>query len=501
MPLPTLDGDNNDKRKNSLPSMPPIGNEGGSNRSLPNFENEGESSNQLPNFEEEDSHTRESEQRLPEENFPEEDFSEMPVSSAISGYEEEELQKNGDVYQEIENIEEEESRKALPSTKVPEETSIMEEDDYNPDYEKDLEELKKDKYVDKKNKKIVPFGGKKSKKKFVKSSDFDDRKNNLAKTKMTQFFILVVIAVLFLVGLKNTFLPAHVYSDDQIRQFAAEGAGKTGFPDERGRSFVENFMNSYLSIDDSKPEQLDILGGFYGKSKTENQSFGETNMTWSNHSKQKVLISPKVYEAELLSDHSAQYKLNAYVSNTDGSVVNGEKSAGRWLSFSVNVYYDAENDTLSITPDSPSLVPSYKISKPADVPERAPYGNGNVNAEILPALTPTINGFVEAYAKSSRDSHESIIQYIDDKNDISLYDGFGGAVMLDGDPTDAIQKVVYDSDDGIYRVIVTVKWVDTAAAKDDYQVGYTSRYIMRIKPIEGGKYAVSSFVPYTYFKK
>lgn len=493
MPLPTLDGDNNEKRKNSLPSMPPIGNEGGSN-SLPTFESDDskveENKHELP-------------QEFPNENFNEEEFSEMPVSSAISDYEEEDFKKNGDVYEEIEHIEDEEKedRKPLPQAETKRETTLADEDDYNPDYEKDLEDLKKDKFVDKKNKRIIPFGGKKSKKKFVKSSDFDDRKNQLAKTKMIQFSMIALILIMFLVGLKNTFLPSHVYTDDQIRQFAAEGAGQTGFPDERGRSFVENFMNAYLSIDDSRPEQIDILSSFYGKAQFENGAFEETNMTWGVNSKQKVLISPKIYEATMLDAYSAQYKLNTYVSSTDGSIVKGEKSAGRWLSFSVNVYYDKEGETLSVTPDSPSLIPSYKISKPENVPPRAAFGNGTVNEDILPALTPTINGFIEAYARSSREDHESIIQYIDDKNDISLYDGFGGAVELNGDPTESIEKVIYNSDDGIYRAIVTVKWIDTVASKEDYQVTYTSKYIMRIKPIEDGKYAVSSFVPYTYFKE
>lgn len=502
MPLPTLNGDNGgDKRdnKSSLPKMPSLPSETtklpeniGLPKELPSFTDSEQPKAPLPSFD--------SSERVEDfvssdiKDEPKDEFSQLPIEDTIE--EDNDEEENKELYEEIEKIEEKKSPLPTPSKK---EENYQTEEDYNPDYEKDLEEGKKRKFIDKKNKKIIPFGGKKSKKKkFVKSSDFDDRKNLLAKTKIMQFSVISIIVIMFFLGLKNTFLPAHVYTSEQIKQFAAEGAGQTGFPKERGQSFVENFMNSYLTIDPSRPELYEILNVFYGREGAKNEEYGQKNMTWTNDTKQKVIIAPKVYSVELLTDYSAQYKLNAYVSNTDGSVVDGEGSAGRWLSFSVNLYYDKESDTLAITEDSPSLIPSYKVSPGSEVPERAPSGNGEVNEEILPAITPTINGFIEAYAEASRDSHESIIQYIDDKNDINLYDGFDGAVKLNGDPSEAIKKVAYNSDDGIYRVFVTVDWLDTAATQDDYQVGYTSKYIMRVKPVEDGKYAVSSFVPYTY---
>lgn len=459
MPLPSLDGDNrNEKRDEKV--------------TLPDFE--------MPPIPTED------------------DFQPLPVEDAL--YKEDDSKENAEIYEEVAKVKEE---KELP--KVDENEGLLDrtENDYNPDYKEDLkrEEDEKDRFIDKKKKRLIPFGGDKSKKKsLVKSSDFDERKNKLAKTKIMQFFIISVILLLFLMGLKNTFLPAHVYTDEQIKQFAAEGAGQTGFPSERGEAFVESFMESYLTVDRTKAELLDVLGDFYGKERLNNNSADLLNMEWGYETKQNIIIAPKVYQVDLYTDYSAQYRVSAYVSNTNGEVATGTESAGRWLSFAVNVYHDTKNDSLAIVPGSPTIIPAYKISNQTAIPQRLPLGNGQVNKDIQPALTPTINGFVEAFAKSSLESHESVVQYIDDKSNIELISGFGGSVVLNGGPNEAIKKTVYDGDDGIYRVDVTVKWIDAAASQGDNRVSYEARYIMRVNSIGNGKYAVSSFVPYTYYK-
>src|SRR5690606_22611269 len=114
------------------------------------------------------------------------------------------------------------------------------------------------------------------------------------------------------------------------------------------------------------------LSYFYGEDGFTNDNFDKLNMRWSSESVQTIILPPKVFEVELMSEYSAQYKVSAYVSNTDGEVSYGNGSAGRWLSFAVNVYYDIEKDALAITPDSPSIIPAYKITKQTDVPKRAP---------------------------------------------------------------------------------------------------------------------------------
>lgn len=490
MSLPNLN-DNNNKSglpaAPQLPTMPTI-----EDNVMPNIEEEVMpeiNSSEMPEIDDEQ------EQYIDEQdNFDEdkESFEEVHIEDVFNN---DDSKDNDEIYQEADDIRVEHK---VPQMVRNEEIELQ--DDYNPDYEEDLEKEGEHKYVDKKRKKLIPLGGKRSRRK-VKSSEFDERENKLTKTRIIRSLIMIGFLLLFLLGLKNTFLPSHVYTSDQIKDFAAQGAGQTGFPDERGQAFVENFMSNYLTVDRSNPELMDRLSFYYGEDNDSRLNFERLNMSSGTDSKQVIITPPKVYEKELMTEYSAQYKVSTYVSDTDGSVSTEKGSAGRWLSFAVNVYYDKDKDSLAITPDSPIVVPSYKIISDTDVPERAPFGNGTVNNDIAPALNPTINGFVKAYAEASIESHDSILQYIEDKDDISLYDGFGGSVELSGDPSTAITRVIYDGDDDIYRAILTIKWIDTAAKGGENALEYTGRYIMRVNSLGDGKYSVSSFTPYTYYKK
>lgn len=474
MSLPTLDNGDGKRRKNSggLPSMPPLEE---TKSSMPPLGN-------IP-------------------SYSDESFEEIPTRESHNQNDED---LNREIYEEADSYEEE--RVPLPNVKKETERAHAVEDDYYPDYEEDLEaeERGKDKFIDKKKKRLIPFGGKKSKKKIlVKSSDFDDRKNVLAKTKITQFSIIVIILILFFVGLKNTFLPSHVYTQDQIKSFAAEGAGQTGFPSERGKVFAENFMSSYLTLDKSDPTVLEALSYYYGRDGMTNSSYAGLNMSWTSETRQNVVVAPKVFETNLLSKYSAQYKVSAYVSNTSGEKVVENKNDGRWLTFSINVYYDEEKDALSVTPDSPTIIPNRNVEDQASVPSPKKLGNGTVNKEMFKALTPTIDGFIDAYGKSSLKSHDNIIQYVDDKDDITLHDGFGGALVLNGSPNEAIKKVVYDvgeEDTGLYEVEVTVKWADAAGNVENKKIEYVSRYQMGIRTDSEGKFVVTSFKPFEYLK-
>lgn len=421
-------------------------------------------------------------------------FTEVSTEESLDEYDD----YNNEIYDDVDGLEEEESE--LPSMNYSEGRDYESENDYNPDYDEDLEEADKNKFIDKKKKKLLPFGGKKSKVK-VKSSDFDDRKNVLSTTKIVRAIVMFIIAILFILGIKNTFFPSHVYTDDEIRNFAREGSGQTLFPRERGEAFVENFMEAYLTIDRSRPELVEMLSYYYGEGSFGAVGYEKANIKPGSDVQQHIIVKPTIFDVELLTDYSAMYKVSAYVSDASGNSAVEGRSTGRWVSFAINVYHDKRNDGLAITPDSPIIIPTYEISKRTDVPNRAPFGNGTVNNEIAPAINPTINGFVQAYAKSSLESHESILQYIEDKNDIKLYDGFGGALKLNGEPSQAIQRTIYNGDDGIYRVILTIDWVDSKASEGGKKIEYQGRYIMRVNPDGAGKYTVSSFVPYTYYKE
>lgn len=474
MSLPTLDNeDNNKKKQNELPviDMPTIDDE------------EPERQHKMPSIDNDE-------------------FEEVSVKEAL--YEKDDT-LNEEIYEELK---EERQERKIPNSDESDESEEFEdesdeEDDYYPEYEDDLEKEKESKFIDKKKKRLIPFGGKKSKKKrFVKSSDFDDRKNKLAKTKIVQLGIIIFALLLFLIGLKNTFAPSHIYTDDQIRQFAAEGAGQTGFPSERGRFFVENFMESYLSLDRSNPELMKTLSHYYGEGELSNSGYAGLNMDWNHEVKQKVLVQPKVTSVDLLNDYSAQYKVSAYISDVNGEKMVGDELSGRWISFSVNLYYNEEDDSIAITPDSPTIIPNQNIGKHTSVPDPQELGNGTINTDILPSISPTIDGFIEAFAKSSIDSHDSVKQYIDDENDISLYDGFGGAVQLAGSPDSSIKKIIYNEGEegNQFEVDVEVSWIDSSTIDNDAKIEYTSRYIMSVRANSEGKFSVTKFVPFVYYK-
>ena len=428
-----------------------------------------------------------------QENEEDIEFTEVDIEDVLM---DEDDDYNEEVYDEIKEIED---IQELPRTdNYDDKENYQSYDDYNPDYEEDEKRLKRKKFIDTKNKKIIPFGGNKSRRN-VKSSEMDDRKNTLAQTKIIRFFILVGLLIMFVLGLKNTFLPSHVYTETQIKKFAKEGIGETDFPNQRGEAFVKDFMEVYLTFNREQPELKQILTYFYGENVFSDLSPTKLNMWTGPMAKQHIIIGPTIFDVTPLTDYSALYKVSAYVSNTDGEEISGNHTNGRWLSFAVNVYYDKKIDGLAITTDSPSIIPTPQIARQVDVPLRMPFGNGQINTKIGPALNPTINGFVEAYAKASVASHESILQYISDKNDINLYSGFGGTVELNGTPDTAIKKVIYDGNDGIYRVDLTVNWVDKVSTQGDNRVEYTAKYVMRVVSEGGGKYTVSSFVPYTFY--
>lgn len=389
------------------------------------------------------------------------------------------------------------SKKAKPTRKP------KKSEEYYPELEEDLEESKQHKYIDKKNKKVIPTGGKKSRRRKVKASEFDDRKNTLAVTRIMRAIVMLIILGLFGFGIKNTFFPSHVYTSEEIKAFARAGAGQTKFPKERGISYVENFMEAYLTIDPENAAQTKLLATFYGKNaEGDILTAEELRMIKGKEAKQKVIIAPRVFDSIMATDHSALFKVSAYVSDTDGVGIEKGEMRGRWVSFAVNVYYDEEIDSLAITRDSPSRIPAYEIQSQAILPTEADLGDGVMNTDILSDLIPTIHGYVSAYADASINYHEGILQYVKDKNDPELYGGFGGTVKLADTPDKAINKVAYNSDKpGEYKVDVNVRWVEAYAKDGDNAVSYNSRYVMTIEDVGEGKYLVSSFKPYIYSAK
>lgn len=360
------------------------------------------------------------------------------------------------------------------------------------------EEEDEDKYIDKKKKKILPIGTKqKTKKGTIKASDFDDRKNTLTTIKILRTVVMVVLVFIALLGLKNTFMPSNNYTRQEIEGIATNSVGQTGFPKERGQAFAEDFISAYLTINPESKANRDVLAYFYSGGR--DSSSIDTSTIKSGYKVNQVVIgTPRTYEAVLHTSKSAVFNVSALVSNLDGVSSTEDGSQARWLAFSVNVYYDKNTDQLSIVPNNPTLIPKYNVSGGTKLTIGGDIGNGVVNNDMVQALTPTVDGFIQAYATSSLDSHNEILQYVPKEPDIHLYSGFNGSVKLASE-SNSIDKVVYDTDnEGEYRVLATVKWVDSTSSSNKETITYTSQYVMSIQKTSEGKYVVLRFRPYVF---
>lgn len=370
-------------------------------------------------------------------------------------------------------------------------------------------------WVSKKKKKIIPTGGKRAKK--IKNKDVDNRRD---KKKLQNFvwliFLLVILSFLGL-GIKNTFFPDGKFTVAEIQKIVKSTVGDTGFPLEKGRAYSQEFLYNYLNSTDDKGAQ-EILNRFYTGSASNSASGSSStgkSVPSSIQSKtddgqmstsqvkvaQKPALMPILFEEKAISSYSAIYKYSVYMTNTDGSTRNAENDlTGSWMSFSVSVYYDKSNDTVSIV-EAPTVVPTYAIKKPDQLPKERALGNGREDTKALTTLTPTIHGFIKAYALSSTTKHDIIDQYITDPKNPDLTAGLGGTMQLENDVS-SIKKTVYDTDDqNTYKVDVTVTWQNIQVTPKGSGVSFTSHYVMTIQNMGNGVYRVSSFKPYMYVKE
>ena len=141
-----------------------------------------------------------------------------------------------------------------------------------PDKENDYRNDNDDKFVDKKEMKIIPIGGKKA-----RAKDFDKRKNTLTPLKLFRILLILVVLALFGFGIKNTFFPSNNFSKDEITQIAKTAVGETGFPTQKGQAFAEEFLKYYLTLDSNDKANQDVLVRFYsGAVNDDNKSFNNS---------------------------------------------------------------------------------------------------------------------------------------------------------------------------------------------------------------------------------
>lgn len=360
------------------------------------------------------------------------------------------------------------------------------------DPETETDENGQDVFIDKKNLKVKPFGGPKAKVK-VKENALDPRKNRRSKAAMIQWTVVGLTLVLVGLGVKNAVFPPATLTESQVATISKEVSGTTDFPLVRGSAYASEFMKAYLTNGD--PNADAVLGYFYNGSLTTGPT--NDNRSISDSVVQKIDFGPTVYSEKAITDYSANYVVGALV--TQNSKANQPTTA--WQFFSVNVYYNAKNDRMYITPDSPTVVPTTSVGSIADVPNSAKIGTGQSDDTLTRQTQPVVQGFMKAYAQSSSTSHSDLDQYVINNPPPSLQTGLGNTYQFAGGINSAMTYSAYpvDGDPNTAKILIKVNWSIPAKGATDPTIssGYTSTYVMTLEK-QSSKWLVSKFQPLLY---
>lgn len=344
--------------------------------------------------------------------------------------------------------------------------------------------------IDHKKKKIIPTGGERAK---VNDKNLDDRKNTLVFLKVIRFILLLVIFGLFGLGIKNTFFPAQIYTNEDIENIVKSSMGETGFPRDRGRAYAQEYLNAYLNSTQSKLSR-DLLSKLQNNIDNKGNSNSELegkSITNSTSFLQKPYNYPVLLEEKIYSLNSGAFTFSVFLTNYNGEITDKDGNLnGSWLSFKVSVNYDEKTDSLSII-EAPTLIPNYNIN-PGDntIINYQKPGTGEIeDTKIVNAMKSTIYGFLEAYSKSSFKEHSALDQYIPHDKPIELLSGFNNTVKLD---EGSVNYVVYKtSNENEWKIDLNVKWLDLQSSKNSEGVKYSSHYLLTVQKTNDNVYLVS----------
>jgi hypothetical protein len=398
--------------------------------------------------------------------------------------------------------EDEESKETIVEKQTNQQEIINDINEENPFYtDEDYDFKEKPKKIDKEKKKVIPIGGTKSVRR-VDPSDFDSRNDAAKKARIAQLVALSAIVILLLFGFKNTFFPSNSYNPEQIEQMAKNALNDTGFPKTRGETLVEDFTSELLSTDSTDEGREERLKKYMtSEDNPEGAIFDFFDV--EGQSRQKIVQQPKVYDVRLINKNVGIYKVTAVVSDDTGDIVDQSSSYSADLTHRVtlqmNVFYDDQNDSLSIIKRTVALIPNPSVgSDMAIKKENMPLGSGlqEEDTEVVSALQPIVYGYLTEFLDSSRYNNDGIKQYIPSDAGIELYDGFNGDVIFNGSPSEAISFTPYKGEnEGEWKVFITMSLRDANSSNDT--IVYNSTYVMTINQI-GDVKLVTRFMPYNY---
>lgn len=349
--------------------------------------------------------------------------------------------------------------------------------------------------IDHKKKKIIPTGGERAK---VNDKNLDDRKNTLVFLKVIRFILLLVIFGLFGLGIKNTFFPAQIYTNEDIENIVKTSMGETGFPKDRGRAYAQEYLNAYLNSTQSKLSR-DVLSKLENNIENNNNSSNNIlsgkSITNASTFLQKPFYYPTLFSEKVYTLNSAVYKFSVFMTNSNGELTDRDGNLnGSWVSFQVSVAYDEKTDSLSVV-EAPTLIPNYNKNSPSSSFYYKKPGTGEQSeGKITEALKSTVYGFLEAYSKSSFKEHSALDQYIPHDKPIKLINGFNNTVKLE---TNSVNYITYDTKkENEWKLDITLSWLDLQSSNNSEGVKYESHYLMTVQKTEDNVYLVTDFVPY-----
>lgn len=360
--------------------------------------------------------------------------------------------------------------------------------------------------VDEEKLKLKPFGRAKELSKDRYENDFDKRANLRRRADTVRTVVLGLATVMAFLTVKTAVIPPDIPTEEEIATIARQQAGDTGYPLERGRGFAQNFMKAYLDVN-SDPYAGRALSFFY--SGTFDGSEKDVNQRASTEFKQVVVYGPTVYNSRALSASSATYTIGALVdAKPDAKVgaVGAAKEAevndgttAKWSFFSVSVYYDKKTDSFRVAPESPVAIPSMDTAPSTSLPKTLPIGTGQSDSELTQAVTPTVDGYIRAFAVSSPTDHAALDQYITNPANVALTKGMANRYTIESDDKQAITFEAYPSaDPNKVQVAAKVTWTDKPVEESEAVNRITSSYIITLDKQTNGKYLVSAISPHFF---
>lgn len=353
-----------------------------------------------------------------------------------------------------------------------------------------------DTFIDEKTQKLKPFGSGRRK---AKVGEFDKRKNLRARSKIVQWVFIVLMIILVLLGLKNALVPPATLEEDEVAAIYTQLSGETDFPVERGKGFATDFMAAYLTIDPQDQVAIRSLGYFY--SGNMNSQPPASSRVVTSDFRQRVVHGPTVYDSKGLTDYSARYTIGALVeAETTESSAPQDGSSARWAFFNVNVYWDAEIDSFTITPNSPTVVAPLEVGLSSDLPRIADPGSDSSDNRLTEDVRSVVLGYIRGYAISSLENHVELEQYVIPDPPPELVAGLDKRYTLDEDSSRSVTMLAYPgATENDLRVEAEVRWIDSVDPLNKAE--YTSTYLMSLEKQANGQYLVSRFVPRYYVKE